>query len=767
MLFNWELASSYHIRNIRTNFRKSFRTSDPGYQIDDSKQRLKATIYDDQIEQTNRKSKKSLEIYEGIDFAPERYDDPGHHPDFDGDDEQWQGVNGIDWQLERARRVLEGPTFAPFRMTMWAPNVDEETSKPGFMDSAKILFFNALQILGLAESMDGAPLVNIVNKFKGSPVQLLSRIADGNLAELAGGPLFLLLRDYYKQYGSVFKLAFGPKSFIVVSDPVMAKHILKENPLKYDKGILAEILEPIMGKGLIPADPETWKVRRKAIVPGFHKAWLNAMMSLFVDCNKPLIKNLEKCADAGTTLDMETQFCSVSLDIIGRAVFNFNFRSVETESPVVKAVYRALQEAEYRSTSFVPYWNLPFAKNYMKNLQEFESNMELLNSVLNDLIKNALETQQVEDLEELEKRDYSNLENPSLLRFLVDMRGENTTSTQLRDDLMTMLIAGHETTAAMLTWTFYELSQKPELYRKVREEVDTVLRGREPEFADMANLPLLRMCLAESLRMYPEPPVLIRRALDDDVLPKGGAEKETYIAKGTDVFIATWNIHRSPEYWENPDEYDPERFTRPFSNPNRPDWQGYKPGGNAQTYPNEVHSDYAFMPFGGGSRKCVGDQFAMMEATATLALIIQKFDLKLAIAAEDVGMKTGATIHTENGLIMSVKRRTDAPVYDTRKRAETYVQEVFKMPVGPLNQDGVTRKEPAVSGCPMHQAGLAQPEAQPEGELVGSRSAMSNQPSSGMSSSSGSSGCPMSSGLVQGVSNISPDKEEFDGRQQK
>ena len=196
-------------------------------------------------------------------------------------EDEWDGYReGLDWELEKARRYLDGPGFAPLRMTLWAPDYrTDKSNPPGFLDHAKILLNNALQIAGMAKSMDGAPLVQIVNKYKGSTWQLLSRIADGDLAELAGGPLFLLLGEYYKKYGPVFKLAFGPKSFIVVSDPAMVKHILKENPLKYDKGILAEILEPVMGKGLIPADPKTWKVRRKAIVPGFHKAWLNAMVS--------------------------------------------------------------------------------------------------------------------------------------------------------------------------------------------------------------------------------------------------------------------------------------------------------------------------------------------------------------------------------------------------------------------------------------------------------------------------------------------------------
>ena len=356
-------------------------------------------------------------------------------------------------------------------------------------------------------------------------------------------------------------------------------------------------------------------------------------------------------------LNMETEFCSVSLDIIGRAVFNYNFSSVTTESPVVKAVYRALQEAEHRSTSFIPYWNLPFARYYMSNLRDFEANMHLLNSVLDELIQKALATQNLGDVEELEKRDYDKMENPSLLRFLVDMRGEETSSKQLRDDLMTMLIAGHETTAALLTWTFYELSQQPELYAKVRKEVDDVLQGRAPTFEDMVDLPLVRLCLAESLRMYPQPPLLIRRALEDDVLPKDGAADKTFLPKGADVFISTWNIHRSPEYWDQPNLYNPERFTKPFRNPNRPDWAGYNPGSTKQTYPNEVFSDYAFLPFGAGQRKCVGDQFAMMEATATLALVLQRFDLELAIDPKAVGMKTGATIHTENGLMMKITPR--------------------------------------------------------------------------------------------------------------
>ena len=328
--------------------------------------------------------------------------------------------------------------------------------------------------------------------------------------------------------------------------------------------MLAEILEPIMGKGLIPADPETWKVRRRAIVPGFHKAWYNAMCGMFVRCNEPLVRKLTEAAEKGTVLNMETEFCSVALDIIGKAVFNYEFGSVTKESPVIQAVYCALKEAEHRSITPFPYWNLPLANLLVPRLRRFNKDLKLLDNVLDELIIKALSTQQKEDVEDLESRDYDKMENPSLLRFLVDMRGEDTTSKQLRDDLMTMLIAGHETTAAVLTWALFELAQKPHLMQKVQNELDEVLGDRQPDFTDVPKLNLVRLVVAESLRMYPEPPLLIRRALEDDVLPAGGTGFQTKIMRGTDIFLALYNVHRSEKYWENPDEFGTRKYSSPL-----------------------------------------------------------------------------------------------------------------------------------------------------------------------------------------------------------
>jgi cytochrome P450 len=342
------------------------------------------------------------------------------------------------------------------------------------------------------------------------------------------------------------------------------------------------------------------------------------MITLFNERAYILVDDLEKKADR--VVDMEERFGSVTLDIIGKAVFDYDFGSVTTESPIIKAVYRVLREAEHRSSSFIPYWNLPYADQWMGGQVEFRRDMTMLDDILAELINDAVTTRREASVEELEERD--NADDPSLLRFLVDMRGEDLSSMVLRDDLMTMLIAGHETTAAMLTWTLFELHQGDKgMLREIQHEVRTVLKDKDvPDYEDLLAMKKLRFALIEGLRLYPEPPVLIRRARKEDTLPQGSSamKQGIKVLRGTDIFISTWNLHRSPELWENAEKYDPTRWERRFKNDNIPDWEGYNPDKISGMYPNEQASDFAFLPFGGGARKCVGDQFAMMEATCTL-----------------------------------------------------------------------------------------------------------------------------------------------------
>ena len=494
-------------------------------------------------------------------------------------------------------------------------------------------------------------------------------VCEGELSDLAGDePLFKALYGWFLDLGGVYKLAFGPKAFLVVSDPVVVKHVLSENYSNYDKGVLADILEPIMGKGLIPADLETWKPRRRAIVPAFHQAYIEEMVRMFARCTEEGIKEFDgRLAAAGGgpgtafETDMETNFLSIGLDIIGLGVFNYKFGSITEESPVIKAVYGVLKEAEHRSTFYIPYWDLPLANVLVPRQRAFYADLKVINDCLDELIAKAKTISSEDDIEALQARDYSKIQDPSLLRFLVDMRGENMTNKQLRDDLMTMLIAGHETTAAVLTWALFNLMDRPEQMRAAQAEVDAVLGDRAPTIPDLKRLRYVRAVIAESLRAYPQPPILIRKALEDDVLPGGltGDPAGYPIGKGTDLFISVWNLHRHPDLWDRPDEFDPTRWERDVASPYPDKWKGYRSElVEGKMYPNETAADFAFIPFGGGARKCVGDQFALMEATVVLAMLLRRYDFSLAVPKEKVGMATGATIHTANGMPCTVKART-------------------------------------------------------------------------------------------------------------
>lgn len=380
---------------------------------------------------------------------------------------------------------------------------------------------------------------------------------------------------------------------------------------------------------------------------------------MFAERSQMLVDKLADI-DGRQVVDMEIEYTSLTLDIIGKAIFNYDFESVKKESPIIRAVYRTLKETEHRSIVPFPYWKLPLAPRIVPRLRSFYADMSLINNTLKTLIQSAKKSATSTDLSDLEKRDYENVKDPSMLRFLVELRGEETTNKQLRDDLMTMLIAGHETTAAVLTWATAELAKNPQIVEKARKELDTVLDGN-PKYEDVARLPYIRRIIAETLRLYPAPPLLIRRLLADTTLPKGSAASETHLKRGTDIFINVYSLHRSPDLWEDPERFDPDRWLRPFSNDGIAGWEGYNPAQNLESgnplYPNELNADFAYLPFGGGSRKCVGDNFAILESVVALAMFIKEFDFVLEEPDKPVEMTTGATIHTKNGLNMRVRKR--------------------------------------------------------------------------------------------------------------
>jgi carotene epsilon-monooxygenase len=421
-----------------------------------------------------------------------------------------------------------------------------------------------------------------------------------DIKDLLGGALFQALYKWMQESGPVYLLPTGPvSSFLVISDPAAAKHVLRstDNSTRnlYDKGLVAEVSQFLFGDGFAIAGGDLWKARRRAVGPSLHRAYLEEMLDrVFGESSLFAAQKLEASAAAGQAVNMESIFSQLTLDIIGKSVFNYDFNSLTTDSPLIQAVYTSLKETETRATDLLPYWKIPFLCKIVPRQQKALAAVELIRKTTSDLIKKCKEMVDEEEMAAAAAagEEYMNRSDPSVLRFLIAAR-EEVESTQLRDDLLSMLVAGHETTGSALTWTLYLLATNPEKMKAAQEEVDRVLGSRvKPTMADYGNLRYIMRCVNESMRLYPHPPVLLRRALVADTLP-GGYD----VVKGQDVMISVYNIHHSDKVWDRPDEFIPERFG-PLDGP----------------VPNEQNTDFRYIPFSGGPRKCVGDQFALMEA---------------------------------------------------------------------------------------------------------------------------------------------------------
>ncbi|KAF9606360.1 hypothetical protein IFM89_025028 [Coptis chinensis] len=439
--------------------------------------------------------------------------------------------------------------------------------------------------------------------------------AKGALSSLRGEPFFIPLYELFLTYGGIFRLSFGPK------------FELKGNP--------GRNFRFCYGEG---PDPSRWRsmaCSTKGYCPSIASEVCSSYDWPFGRATDRLCKKLDAAASDGEDVEMESLFSRLTLDIIGNALFNYEFDSLSNDTGIVEAVYTVLREAEDRSVSPIPVWDIPVWKDISPRQRKVTASLKLINDTLNDLI--AICKRMVEEEELQFHEEYINEKDPSILHFLL-ASGDDVSSKQLRDDLMTMLIAGHETSAAVLTWTFYLLSKEPGVMAKLQDEVDSVLGDRFPTVEDMKNLKYTTRVINESLRLYPQPPVLIRRSLEDDVLG------QYPIRRGEDIFISVWNLHHCPNRWIDAEKFNPERW--PIDGPN----------------PNEVNQNFSYLPFGGGPRKCVGDMFATFENIVAITMLVRRFNFQLALGAPLVGMTTGATIHTTEGLKMTVTRRMITPI---------------------------------------------------------------------------------------------------------
>ena len=475
-------------------------------------------------------------------------------------------------------------------------------------------------------------------------------VADAKLEDitgLLGGGLFQPLFKWMKEAGPVYLLPTGPvTSYVVVSDPDCIKQILFNYGSKYIKGTIAEAGEFLFGLGVALQENEAWKIRRKAVAPSLHRRYVEAMVDrCFGPCAERMVELMEQSVDADggekKRVNMESKFSQAALDIIGISVFNYDFKALTSAAPVIQATYTALKEVETRSMDLLPTWRLPepflrVVSPRQKNAQDAVTVIQEVTTKLVDDCKRMVEEEEKVGGAEVWARDYLNDSNPSVLRYLIAAR-EEVSSTQLRDDLLSLLVAGHETTASVLTWGTYELlkPENAEQLRLLRAELDEVLGTKPfPTYEDMTKMPYLERCFHESMRLYPQPPVYTRRAVVEDVLPKNLG----VVPAGQDILVSIYNLHRSPESWgPNSQVFEPMRF-----------------GPLSLGQPNELNTGYRYTPFSAGPRRCPGDKFAVLEGMAIWAVLFRRLDLTL-MKGHDVVMTSGATIHTRDGMLVDAK----------------------------------------------------------------------------------------------------------------
>jgi cytochrome P450 len=403
------------------------------------------------------------------------------------------------------------------------------------------------------------------------------------LPQLRSDPL-RTFRDAADQYGEIVYLKAGPYDGYLVSSPADIKHVLQDNARNYHKSPLYDRLRDNLGDGLLTSEDSVWLRQRRLAQPAFHRQRLMAMADVMVTCAQECLQHWERAVSAGETIDLVAEMMGMTQNIIVRTMFSTDLgetaRVVNRTWPIIN---RRIGET-FWSTKLETKLPLPANRRFAKALRELET---VVYKIIAD-------------------RRRTGRDEPDLLSMFLAARdeetGEGMTDRQLRDEVMTMLLAGHETTSLALSWMYYLRSRHPDADRRIVDEVDRVVGSQRPTFAHADQLTETRKILDESLRLYPPAWGFSRRALGDDEV--GGYR----VRKGSIVFLIPFVIHRRPTLWPDPERFDPDRFAS--------DEQAARPR-------------FAYIPFGGGPRGCIGHHFALLEALLIVATVAQQFRVDL------------------------------------------------------------------------------------------------------------------------------------------
>ncbi len=397
---------------------------------------------------------------------------------------------------------------------------------------------------------------------------------------------------------------------MIVDKPEYVKHVLQDNNKNYVKSFGYEVLARLLGQGLLTSEGDFWLKQRRLAQPAFHRDRLALLTNTMVSCTNDLLTELK--ALENHQVNLAKNMMSVTLNIVAKSMFSSDVKYFV--ATVGKEIDFSNERAMKRiNNPFLPPPWLPTPMNWRE-----QKSINTLNGIMFSIIEGRRKA--------TDKYD-------DLLQMLMDVEdldtGERMSNQQLKDESMTIFLAGHETTALALSWLWYLLDKNHDKRDKLYHEIDTVLAGRTPTMEDLHNLPYLRAVLDETLRLYPPAWMVGRRALADDEI--GGFR----VPAGYNILMPVYTMHRNPAVWENPDSFIPERFVKDNL--------------------KDKHR-YAYFPFGGGPRFCIGNNFAIMEMQIIAAMLAQRyyFTLPKGYEAETEQL---VTLRPKGGMPMTVTPR--------------------------------------------------------------------------------------------------------------
>ncbi len=417
------------------------------------------------------------------------------------------------------------------------------------------------------------------------------------------------LAAWARRYGDIFHYRAFYFHVYFLNHPDLIEQVLIHQSRNFTKGRGLRANRRLFGNGLLTSEGDFWRRQRRLSQPAFHRERIASYAKIMVAFTERMLEGWQ----SGQTREIHEDMMRLTLEIVAKALFDTD---VGRDAEAIGRALNAVMQQNTRGQMLLPFFNvLPTPGNW-----RYRRAVRDLERIVYGIIRERRAS----------RRDAGDL--LSMLLSARDEDGRGMTDRQIRDEAITLLLAGHETTALALSWTWYLLARHPEVEAKLVAELRQVLAGRSPSVEDLPRLPYTAMVVKESMRLYPPAYVMARTAERDTEI--GGY----VIPRGASVVISQWVLHRDPRFFPEPERFNPDRWT--------PEFENQLPG-------------FAYFPFGGGPRVCIGAGFAQMEAALLLATIAQRFEL-CGVPGHEPGLQPAITLRPRHGMRMNVTRREAA-----------------------------------------------------------------------------------------------------------